>query len=333
MNDIKIIGLGALNMDYIFQVELLSGDSEIAGSSLGHGYEDSKSEPETCPGGSAANTIYGLARLGVYTGFIGAVGDDADGKALVNDFQKIGVDTSQIKIKTRAKTGEAVCLTDKLNFRELLVSPGSANSLLAMKDINLDYLNEAEMLHISSFVDGKQFKVLLEIIARLESSVKISFSPGSLYVSKGLPTLTPILARTHILFLNDSEIRQLTGEDFASGATRCLDLGCRIVVVTLGKGASYKNRKVTSYIRTADEEYAVEPGDKSIISTADTIGAGDAFATGFLYGYLNGKGLEECGRLGDIVARFSISRVGARTGLPTLDQLSQRYRELYHRDL
>ncbi len=332
MSNIQLVGLGAMNMDYIYKVERILGDGETIERSPE--YEDSELEfLGKFPGGSAANTIYGLARLGIKTGFIGAIGDDADGKVLVKDFQTIGVAAGQIKVKANAKTGLATCLIDKLNSRKISVSPGSANSLLAMKDIDLDYLNRTEVLHVSSFVDDKQFKVLLELIGRLESSVKISFSPGSLYVSKGLPTLTPLLARTHLLFINQSEMRQLTGGDFDSGARRCLDLGCHIVVVTLGGGESYKNRMATSYIRTADGEYVVEPGDKSIISAADTIGAGDAFATGFLYGYLNGKGLEECGHLGDIVARFSISRVGARTGLPTLNQLSQRYRELYHREL
>ena len=65
----------------------------------------------------------------------------------------------------------------------------------------------------------------------------------------------------------------------------------------------------------------------------DTTGAGDAFATGFLYGLPNGKGLEECGRLGDIVAQFSIAKIGARQGLPTLDELVQRYHQLYNKQL
>ncbi|GAH25417.1 unnamed protein product, partial [marine sediment metagenome] len=62
-------------------------------------------------------------------------------------------------------------------------------------------------------------------------------------------------------------------------------------------------------------------------------GAGDAFATGFLYGLVKGKGLEECGCLGDIVAQFSITKVGAREGLPTSTELSQRYQEVYNKQL
>ncbi len=335
MNSTEVVGLGALNIDNIHRVERILGDGEAAANkeSISRYREaELKKDVGAFPGGSAANTIYGLAKLGVSTGFIGAVGDDSEGKILLQDFKKIGVDTGQIKVKPGAKTGSALCLIDKLNFRSIHVTPG-ANSLLTIDDADLTYINQAEMLHLSSFVDDRQFKVLPELIDRLESSVKVSFSPGSLYVSKGLQTLTPLLARTYLLFINESEIKQLTGGDFSSGAKCCLDLGCHIVVVTLGEGTSYKTVMATSYIRTAEGEYVVEPSDKSIISASDTIGAGDAFAAGFLYGLLKGKRLEECGYLGDIVARFSITKTGARQGLPTLDELSQRYQELHKKGL
>ncbi|MBI4188401.1 MAG: carbohydrate kinase family protein [Chloroflexi bacterium] len=333
MNNIKVVGLGALNIDHIYQVERILGDGEIAERTPGHGYEESEQKfLGDFPGGSAANTIYGLAKLGVQTGFVGAVGDDAEGKILLQDFQKAGADTSQIKVKPKAKTGSARCLSDKLNFRSIHITPG-ANSQLTLDDIDPAYINRAEMVHISSFVAERQFKLLLELIERLEPSVKVSFSPGALYAAKGLHALTPILARTHVLFINESEMRQLTGGNFDSGARRCLDLGCHIVVVTLGQGTSYKNKIATSYIRTVDEEYIIEPGDKSAIPAADTIGAGDAFAAGFLYGLLKGKPLEECGHLGDIVARFSITKTGARAGLPTISELSRRYQELHNKEL
>ena len=65
------------------------------------------------------------------------------------------------------------------------------------------------------------------------------------------------------------------------------------------------------------------------VKVTNILGAGDAFATGFLYGMLKKKSLKECGRLGDIVAQFSIGKIGAREGLPVLSQLLQRYGELY----
>lgn len=321
MNNIEVVGLGALNTDHIYQVEriLVDGEAVVNDSTMS-------------PGGSAANTIYGLARIRVNTGFAGVIGNDAEGKMLLNDFQTIGVDTSQIRVKPGAKTGSVLCLSDSSGKRSLYVLPG-ANSLLTIDDLDLDYINQAKMFHVSSFADERQFKVSLELIDRLDSSVKVSFAPGALYAAKGLKVLAPILARTYVLFTNQSEMQQLTGEDVAAGAESCLKQGCQIVVVTLGKGISWKTVMATSYIRDIENEYIVEPANKNMTSALDTTGAGDAFATGFLYGLLKGVALKECGLLGDITARFSTTKIGARQGLPTLNELSQRYRELYDKKL
>jgi len=271
----------------------------------------------------------------VNTGFIGVVGDDAEGKILRQDFEKVGVDTSQIKVKPKAKTGSVLCLSDKLGRRSLYVSP-EANNLLTIDDLDLTYINQARMLHISSFANNRQFKVLLELIDRLDLSTKLSFAPGAIYAITGLKALTPILARTHILFINQSEIQELTGKDFIAGAKLCLEQGCHIIVVTLGRGMRLElggETTAVSYIRDAENEYTIEPHSQNVVSEVDTTGAGDAFATGFLYGLLNGKGLEECGCLGDIVAQFSITKVGAREGLPNFTELAQRYQELYNKEL
>jgi len=324
MSNIEVIGLGALNIDHLYQVERILEDGEVV-----------VVESKLSPGGSAANTIYGVAKLGVSTGFIGVVGDDADGRILLEHFQKVGVDTGQIKIKREAKTGSVLCLSDRLGRRSLYVLPG-ANNLLTINDLDLTYIKQAEVLHLSSFADEKQFKVSLGLINRLDSSTEISFAPGAIYATKGLKALSPILAKTHVLFINQNEIRQLTGKDVIVGAESCLKQGCHIVAVTLGsgtqlklsKGASHRTITATCYIREAECEYVVEPGNQ-LAPGVDTTGAGDAFATGFLYGLLKGKGLEECGCLGNATAQFSTTKIGAREGLPTLNELAQRYRELY----
>ncbi|GAH39485.1 unnamed protein product [marine sediment metagenome] len=110
-----------------------------------------------------------------------------------------------------------------------------------------------------------------------------------------------------------------------------------MVVITLGKGITLElgRRTVTAvcYIKDAKNEYAIEPSSQDIVSEVDATGAGDAFAAGFLYGLLKGKGLNECGCIGDIMARFSLTKLGAREGLPTLIALVQRYHELYNQQL
>jgi ribokinase len=322
MSNIEVIGLGALNIDLIYRVERVLEDGEKAVDAAG-----------SFPGGSAANTIYGLARLGIVTGFVGAVGDDSEGRLLTSDFKKAGVDTSQIATKPKTRSGQTLCLSDKSGRRSLYVMPG-ANSLLTIEDIDLAYLNQAKLVHLSSFVDDRQFKLSVELMGGLDPSVKVSFSPGELYAASGLKALAPIFSRTSILFTNEHEMQELTGSDFATGAKDCLEYGCRIIAITLGKGKTLaKTETATSYIRDTSKEYLIEPPGKTPALAIDTTGAGDAFAAGFLFGFLNGKGLEECGRLGDIVARCSIAGIGARPGLPTLNELSRRYHRLYKQPL
>lgn len=329
VSNIEVVGLGALNIDHIYRVERILEDGETV-----------VKEAISSAGGSAANTIYGLAKLGVKTGFAGAIGDDTEGEVLLRDFQGIGVDTSQIRVKQPARTGSVVCLSDRTGKRSLYVLPG-ANSLLTADDLDPDYINQARILHLSSFADDSQLRMSLELMDKLDPSVKVSFSPGSLYATKGMEVLTPILERTHVLFINQNEIQQLTGRDIGLGAESCLEYGCEIVVVTLGAGTKLKlseeidhrTADAVCYIRDVNNEYVVEPSSQNAVSPIDTTGAGDAFATGFLYGLLQEKGVKECGRLGDIAARLSTANMGARQGLPALDELSQRYRELYRKEL
>jgi ribokinase len=319
VNTIEIVGLGALNIDHIYKVERLLEDGETT-----------VLESSSFPGGSAANTIYGLAKLGMKTGFCGVVGDDDSGKMLLRDFQKAGVDTSKIRTKRGAKSGSVLCLSDNSGRRSLYVLPG-ANNQLTMADLDLAYINRVNMLHLSSFADDRQFKVVLELVARLKLSVKLSFAPGALYAVKGLKTLAPILRRTQLLFINQSEVRQLTGKDVITGAESCLKQGCQIVVVTLGTGTKIKKTTAVGYIRDSEHEYLIKPRD--IGAGMDTTGAGDAFAAGFIYGVLKGKGLKDCGRLGEITAFFSTTKLGARHGFPRLKELAQRYQKLYSRQL
>jgi len=277
------------------------------------------------PGGSAANTIYGLAKLGVRTGFIGVVSDDENGNLLLKDFKAVGVDTSQVRVEKGTKTGSVLCLSDKLGRRSLYVSPG-ANSQLKQNQVDLHYVNQAQAVHLSSFVDEEQFKIQVNLVEEKANSVTITLAPGMLYTKKGLGTLAPLLQKTHILFLNREEIELLTGKNFRDGAEECIRYGCQIIVITLGKGLALEGDKViTSYIFDGKQTYQTESKSRESSPLAETTGAGDAFAAGFLFGTLKGKELRECGILGDLMARFVITRAGARQGLPDLNQLSESY--------
>ncbi|RJO62176.1 MAG: carbohydrate kinase family protein [Dehalococcoidia bacterium] len=312
----RVVGLGALNVDRIFRVERLLADGESA-------IEDGGS----FAGGSAANTIYGLSRLGVTTGVCGAVGDDSNGRLLLADFKKVGADTSHIITLPGVSSGTVFCLSAPRK-RSLYVLAG-ANGSLSLQDIDLAYINHAEYLHLSSFVDDAQFGLSQKIVERLSPKVKLSFSPGALYVARGMKALKPFFMRTHIIFINRDEIEKLTGLDYQKAAGACLKAGCKAVAVTLGRGVKLDGRTVVAYIRDNRNEWFIDAGKPSRAKVVDTTGAGDAFAAGFLFGLLEGKPHETCGRLGHCAARLSLKCSGARGGLPTRRQLEQHFLKLY----
>jgi ribokinase len=290
---VEIIGIGALNIDKLYLVERIGAAGEEIGV-----YSVSEQ-----PGGSAANTIAALARLGIRTGFIGRVGDDADGAYLRSEMVKEGVDTKGIEV-ARGRTGSAIVLVDLSGERSMYVHPG-VNDALSLTLDHPSYVNSARYLHLSSFVGETVIDVQSEIPDR--SKAEISFAPGMLYVRRGLDALKEIISKTRVIFLNRDEIELLTGSGYRKGAGVLNEVGAEIVAVTLGGDGCY--------IRTPDAEVPI-PGFSARV--VDTTGAGDAFCAGFLYGLLNDEPLGVCGRLGNFVAAKCIEAVGAREGLPRI---------------
>ncbi|MGD0171320.1 MAG: carbohydrate kinase family protein [Halobacteriota archaeon] len=288
---VKVIGFGALNCDRICRVD----DLALPGREIG------VVSATRQPGGSAANTIVGLARLGVRTGFLGTVGDDREGSQLVDDLRREGVDVDGITI-SEGDTGSALIFIDSRGERAIYVLPSVNDSFFTE---NHDYAKQAEILHVSSFMGIDQFQMQISYVRHLRRSrTKISFSPGSIYAKLGLDQLKPLIERTFTLFLNKEEAQHLTGSARVEDAATLLDLGANTVAVTLGDAGSY--------VATRSERLYIAPYESQI---TDTVGAGDAFAAGFLYGQLAGKDLHESGLYGNFMASKSVAQLGGRRGL------------------
>jgi len=297
----EIIGFGALNCDKIFQVDDLAQP----------GRETGVVSVTRQPGGSAANTIVGLARLGVRTGFIGTVGSDREGSLLLDDLKREGVDLHGIT-KANGDTGAALIFIDSNGERAIYILP-SVNDMFVT--VNHDYAKQAKILHLTSFMGIDQLRMQISCVQQLRGSrAKISFSPGNIYTKLGLNELKPLIERSFVLFLNKIEAFALTGSPNVEDVASLLDAGVQIVAVTLGdKG---------SYVVTRGKSLDLPPYKSDI---ADTVGAGDAYAAGFLYGQLTGKDLRESGLYGNFMASKSIAKLGGRKGLlRDLTELSGR---------
>ncbi|MBE0511429.1 carbohydrate kinase family protein [Candidatus Bathyarchaeota archaeon] len=293
-----VIGVGALNVDKLYKVNMIAREEE---EGFVIGFKES-------PGGSAANTIVGLARLGLKTGYIGKVAEDREGELLLKDFRKENVDTSGIIISRKGRSGVVMGYVDGKGERALYVDPG-VNDWLEFKEINLDYVANTEFLHLTSFVGEKPFEAQKQLINQL-SDVKISFDPGTLYARKSLTSLKPIIKRSFVMLPNENEIRLLTGKNYERASKILIKEGVSVVAVKLGERGCY--------VTNGKEKHLVEPYEKKLV---DTTGAGDAFCAGFLYGLIKRRDLYKCGRLGNFVAARCISKMGARTGLPRLPDI------------
>jgi ribokinase len=295
-----VICFGALNMDKLYRVNRIAREEE----------ESFITDSKERPGGSAANTAVGLARLGLKVGFVGKVAEDREGKLLLKDFDDEEVDTKGIVVSNAGRSGGVTGYVDTKGDRALYVDPG-VNDSLDFQEINSKYAENTDFLHLTSFVADKPFQAQKQLLKHLPD-VKMSLDPGELYARRGLASLKPLIERSFVVFPNENEVKLLTGQRYEKGSAVLLDGGAKIVAVTLGRRGCY--------VTNGRENHLVEP---YAVKVADTTGAGDAFCAGFLYGLIKHKDLRECGRLGNFVASRCLQKVGAREGLPTLSALKE----------
>jgi ribokinase len=299
MTSFDAVGFGGLNVDKLFKVDKIATANEETF------VVDFK---EAC-GGSAANTIVGLARLGCKVGVIGKMADDREGKMLLEGFRREDVDTNGITIAKHGRSGIVIGFVDKKGERALYVDPG-INDTIEFDEINKEYAFKTEFLHLTSFIGEKSFQTQKKLVEILPANVKVSLDPGELYARKRT-VLEPIIKKTFVFMPNAKELEILTGTtDYRKGAQVLLKKGAKIIAVKHGsKGC---------YVTDGKEEHFIEAFKANVV---DTTGAGDAFCAGFLYGLISGKSLYECGKIGNFVASRSIMKMGARDGLPRIEDL------------
>ena len=298
----EIIGFGALNVDKLYSVENIAGCDEESFI---------KSETDT-PGGSAANTIVGLSRLGCSTSIIGKIAEDEDGDLIEYNLAINGVYSNNLIYSESGSTGKCLGFVDKDGERCLYIDPG-VNDEIKIGEINPLNIMRCKIMHYTSFV-GDSFKTQIELLEKLNDETILSFDPGMLYVKKGFDELKPILVRCNILLINESELRLLCNNNEASLkelAISLLDLGIETVVIKQGsKGVFAMDNSQDCFV----ESYECD--------VVDTTGAGDSFNSGFLYSFLKGYDLEKSCQIGNWVASKSIEGFGMEK-FPSLKDLEE----------
>ena len=250
-------------------------------------------------GGSAANTIHGLAMLGAETGFIGSIGKDETGDFFEKDMKSAGVKT--ILIRRDSVTGTAVALVSPDSERTFATHLGAATELEAA-DLYSDQFKGYDILYLEGYLIFN--KPLVESACRIakEHKMKVALDLASYNVVEfKLQDFKEIVEKyVDIVFANEEEARAFTGKN-PEEALNILSELCEIAVVKTGsEGSLIKRGEEILKIGTIK------------VDLHDTTGAGDLYASGFLYGYSMDYSLEACGLFGSILAGNVIELIGAK---------------------
>jgi sugar/nucleoside kinase (ribokinase family) len=306
----KVLGMGNALVDIITRIE---NDDMLKSFGLPKGsmtlvdldtsnyiHSETAGMPKTkASGGSAANTIHGLAHLGVETGFVGTVGNDDMGRFFKKDMQVNKI--KPILFRTMNETGRAMALISKDSERTFATYLGAAVDLSA-NDISSDIYKGYDYFYIEGYL--VQDREMFEKALRLASidGLKICLDLASYNIVDDNVEFFKSMINQYvdILFANEEEIKSLTGKSPEEGAAEVSEI-CDLVVIKLGAEGSFCICK-EGMIRVG-----VRPS-KAI----DTTGAGDLFASGFIYGLLKGLPAETCGKIGAILAGRIIELIGAK---------------------
>jgi len=314
-----IVGFGALNLDLIFEVKDLKSifskglpldpGEESFGSdeefeSLLEQLERSGALKSKSGGGSAANTLVALGRMGFPTEFIGKIGEDEEGDFLLEDLKPVQINL----IRRGRRSGVCLVVLDRHQDRFLFVR-GNANSTLTAEEINFDALKDISWIHLSSFVGDSPFGAQKVLLNRIDSSVMVSMDPGEIYAKKGLNKIQPLIKRCNILFLTEREIGLLTRQDLHAGVESLLKAGPSVIVCKRGSQGSR--------VFTEQRDFEV-PAIR--VEVVDNTGAGDVYNAGFLAGFILRRSLEESALFATTVAAGSVMGYG-RNCYPTEEDL------------
>ncbi len=306
----KVLGIGnalvdALNKlksdDLLEELGLPKGSMQLVDAATSANIQEKSKnlEKEMASGGSAANTIHGLANLGVETAFIGTVGNDEIGNFFIEDLRKSGIKPLLNISNTPSGLANAMISPDgERTFGTFL---GAAIELSA-DDLNPEQFKDYNLLHVEGYL--VQNHDLLEGILKTarEQGLEISLDLASYnVVEDNLNFLKKMVEQyVDIVFANEEEAKAFTGLEPEAALDALADV-TKVAIVKVGsKGSMIKENNIITNVGVEKTK------------VVDTTGAGDLYASGFLYGYVNNLPNKKSGEIGALLASKVIADYGAK---------------------
>lgn len=268
------------------------------------------SEIQSFPGGKGANQAVAAARLGAAVRFLGCVGDDESGKTLVNNLEQSGVDVSSIAVDAGISTGTAVITVEDSGENAIFVYPG-ANSKLSSEMVQNTALSGVSAVVASLEVPIESVRVALQLAKEQGITTVLNPAPAQ-------DLDESIYEHVDYLIPNETELAYLSGltvetiADVKKASAKLLGLGVKAVVATLGSNGAY--------FFSQDEQFHV-PALK--VKAVDATAAGDSFVAAFTTKIMEGSSPREAVEFAGLVGAVTVTRLGAQSSLPTLQELTE----------
>ena len=271
-------------------------------------------------GGSAANTMSGVASLGGKAAYIGKIRDDHLGEFFAHDINAAGV---HFKVKPASEglpTARSMIIVTPDGSRTMNTYLGISTNL-SKEDLDVHLLENAQILYCEGYIwdiETTKDTIRSAIAIAKGANRTISFTlSDSFCVSRHKDEWIDLInEQVDILFGNEDEIKELSGCGTLSEAAQWIQGKVKVACLTLAERGSN--------IVTEDEIIGV--GAKAVNQVTDSTGAGDLYASGFLFGYARGLDLKICGELASIAAAEIITHTGARPLVPLKNLIESEFR-------
>jgi len=260
-----------------------------------------------CSGGSAANTIVGIADMGGSVAYCGKTGSDNFGQQYASELRELGIHfNAEASLES---TGTCVVLITPDAQRTMLTNLG-VSATLSPNDIDEEAIADADYVYIEGYLfAGESTKAAakhaIALAAKHNTKIALTISDPFLIAICKDEFQALVEGPVDLLFCNEEEAAALTGEADPIAAAHAIHKHCENVALTLGKNGSI--------IMHEGQVIAIEGTE---VTAIDTTGAGDMYAAGVLYGITNGLSWKQAGHLGSHAAGKIVSQLGARLPAP-----------------